>query len=79
MATDKNALLWAIRGIEDTDTLKVACEELERVLWDLSTTGEFKISGSLEIAISNTSGGLYAVMKALPERNTSLDNGVFID
>lgn len=75
----KNGVLWALRGIKDTETLRVACEELERVLYDLNNSFAFEVGPELGDALEEASAGLYKVVKALPARNTSLEDGIFTE
>ena len=72
MATDKNALLWAIRGIDDTYALRIAVEELERVLNTVNATSPPYLKLSLELALDDATDALYRILGALPSDNQPL-------
>lgn len=77
MTTTSNQILWAVRGIEDTETLRTALIEIERVIYSLARA-EHEVSEALQIALDQATPALYAVIEALPERNTNIEDGIFI-
>lgn len=78
MTTTSNQILWAVRGIEDTETLRTALIEIERVLYSMARSTEYQVSEALQIALDQSTPAIYAVLEALPERNTNIEDGIFI-
>jgi hypothetical protein len=71
--TTPNQILWAIRDIEDTDTLKMACVELERMVYHLRANFNYQLSDEAHEAGDTLSVELQRFIAALPENNVRVE------
>lgn len=78
MTTTSNQILWTIRDIEDTEVLKTALIEIERIIYSLSRA-EHQENPALQLALDNATPAIYAVIHALPEEKTSTIDGTKIE
>lgn len=76
MSTNSNQILWAIRGIDDTETLRTALVEIERVIYGMARSTEYQVADTLQVALDQATPAIYAIIDALPQQNTGISDGI---